>query len=175
MKKMLAIMAFAVMTVAASAQGTVKMNTFDGKLFSCLYPADYEAQEQWYDNCFNAEKNDALMFDVTLNDQELTGQNLKDWGEGMKGMIERFAGEPTGWTAENPVVKGKTLTIRATKEEEIYDEEKEEDVKVMLVKVTFVVNTPQKKCFSGSLSFPLSEEAAYKTALEKMFSSFKAK
>ena len=44
MKKILMMVALVAMTVSASAQG---LKTFNGKLFSCQYPADFKAQEQF--------------------------------------------------------------------------------------------------------------------------------
>ena len=44
MKKIFMMMALVAMTLTVSAQG---LKTFDGKLFSCQYPANFVAQEQW--------------------------------------------------------------------------------------------------------------------------------
>ena len=166
------MLAFAAISLSVNAQD---LKTFDGKLFTCQYPAAYEAQEQWLDEAFNAKDKMDLGFDVTIGDDPLTAQQLKDWGEGMKGMIETSFGEPTGWKASQPVLKGLTLTIRAESEQEVYDEQKEEDVKVAQVKITFITVNAQKKTFSGSITFLKSEEAKYTALLDKMFASFKAK
>ena len=43
----------AAMTLIASAQND-GLKTFDGKMFSCLYPAEYVAEDPWMDEVFNA-------------------------------------------------------------------------------------------------------------------------
>ena len=174
MKKLFALLAAAVMTLTASAQN-VEMKQFDCKLFSCLYPATMEAQEQWVDECFNAESGEALKFSITLNEQAMSAPDMKEWGDGMKMMIERSFGEPTGWKASAPVIKGQTLTIRAEKEIEVYEETSGEDKKVNVVKITYLTNTSDNKSFSGELIFPQKEEAQYTAALTKIFNSAKVK
>jgi hypothetical protein len=167
MKKIFAILAFAVMTLTVSAQG---LKTFNGKLFSCQYPANFEAQEQWMDEAFNAKIEDSVEFlSVSVTDMDMTVQQLKDWADGMKMMTERSFGEPTGWKAGNVVVKGKQVTFRAEGEEEIDDE------KVPAVKYVYCMVTPQKKCFTGELKFKKSDEAKYKPLVDKILASCKAK
>ena len=66
MKKILMMMAFAAMTLSASAQG---FKTFDCKMFSCQYPANFEAQGQWMDEAFNAKIEDGIEFmDLSLGE-----------------------------------------------------------------------------------------------------------
>ena len=167
MKKIFAILAFAAMTLTVSAQG---LKTFDCKLFSCQYPANFEAQEQWMDEAFNAKIEDSVEFlSVSVTDMDMTVQQLKDWADGMKMMTERSFGEPTGWKAGNVVVKGKQVTFRAEGEEEIDDE------KVPAVKYVYCMVTPQKKCFTGELKFKKSDEAKYKPLVDKILASCKAK
>ena len=170
MKKVLIILALAAITLTASAQGEA-LKTFDCKLFSCLYPANFEPQEQWMDETFNAKIEDGIeFFSVSINDQDMTQQELKDWGEGMKGLVERSFGEPTGWKAGPVVIKEKQLTFRSECEKDVDDETKEP-----AVKYTFCVVTPGKKAFTGELTFPKKDEAKYKPILENIFASFKAK
>ena len=155
------------MTLTVSAQG---LKTFNGKLFSCQYPANFEAQEQWMDEAFNAKIEDSVEFlSVSVTDMDMTVQQLKDWADGMKMMTERSFGEPTGWKAGNVVVKGKQVTFRAEGEEEIDDE------KVPAVKYVYCMVTPQKKCFTGELKFKKSDEAKYKPLVDKILASCKAK
>lgn len=169
MKKFFVMMALVAMTVSASAQG---LKTFDGKLFSCQYPADFEAQKQWVDESFNAKIEDGVEFmDVSLSDngQDMTQAQLKEFAEGMKGLIERSFGEPTGWKCGDVTVKGKTYLFRAEGVEEVGDE------KVPAVKYSFGVVTPKKNTFLGSLRFQKKDEAKYKPLVDKIVASLKEK
>ena len=175
MKKILMMVALVAMTVSASAQG---LKTFDCKLFSCQYPANFEAQEQWLDEAFNAKIEGGIEFmDVSLGDfgKDMTPAELKQYAENMKYMIERSMGEPTGWKCGPTTVKGKTFSFRAEGEEEVYDSDKEEDVKVPAVKYAFGILTPAKKMFLGSIKFKKSDEAKYKPLVDKIIASCKAK
>ena len=167
MKKIFAILAFAAMTLTTSAQD---LKTFDCALFTCQYPADFEAQEQWMDEAFNAKSNDEVGFlSVTITDQDMTADQLKEWADGMKMMTESSFGEPTGWKAGAPELKGKQVIFRAEGEEEI------DDAKVPAVKYVYCIVTPEKKCFSGEPKFKKADEAKYKPLLDKIFASCKAK
>ena len=173
MKKFFMMMALAAMTLTASAQD---LKTFDGKLFSCQYPANFEAQEQWFDESFNAKVENSIEFlSVSVSDLDMSADQLQQWADGMKMMTESSFGEPTGWKADAPVVKGKQVTFRAEGEEEVYDSEKEEDVKVPAIKYVYCMITPEKKCFTGELKFKKSDEAKYKPLFAKIIASFKAK
>ena len=166
MKKILTMMAFVAMTMTASAQ----LKTFECNLFTCQYPADFEAQEQWMEEAFNAKSDDEIGFlSVSVSDLDMTPEQLKDWGDGMKMMTESSFGEPTGWKAGTPVLKGKQVTFRAEGEEEVDDE------KVPAVKYVYCFITPEKKCFSGELKFKKSDEAKYKPLFDKILASCKAK
>lgn len=167
MKKIFAILAFAAMTLTVSAQN---MKTFDGKLFSCQYPAEFEAEDQWDDEAFNAKGKDEVGFlSVSIGDQDMTVQQLKEWADGMRSMTEKSFGEPTGWKAGAATVKGKQVTFRAEGEEEV------DDTKVPAVKYVYLYVTPQKKCFSGELKFKKSDEAKYKPLVDKIIASCKSK
>lgn len=160
------MLALAAMTLTASAQ----LKTFDGKLFSCQYPANFEAQEQWFDEAFNAKIENGVEFlSVSVTDLDMTSEQLKEWADGMKMMTESSFGEPTGWKAGAPVLKGKQVTFRAEGEEEI------DDQKVPTVKYVYCFVTPDKKCFSGELKFKKSDEAKYKPLVDKIIVSCKAK
>ena len=175
MKKIFAILAFAAMTLTGSAQG---LKTFDGKLFSCQYPANFEAQEQWMDEAFNAKIEDGIEFmDVSLSDfgMDMTQAQLKEYAEGMKALIERSFGEPTGWKCGAVTLKGKQYSFRAEGEEEVYDSDKDEDVKVPAVKYSFGILTPKKSIFLGSLMFKKSDEAKYKPLIDQIVASIKEK
>ena len=126
----------ATMTLVASAQNT-GLKTFDGKLFSCQYPADFEAQEQWMDNAFNAQIEDTPnFFSASVSEEEIeyTNEQLKEYGEGMRMLTEKSFGEPTGWKAGPLVIKGKSYYFVA--------EGEEDDTPV--VKISYLVNTPNK-------------------------------
>lgn len=169
MKKILMMVALVAMTVSASAQG---LKTFDGKLFSCQYPANFEAQEQWLDEAFNAKIEDGIEFmDVSLGDfgKDMTPAELKKYAENMKYMIERSMGEPTGWKCGPTTVKGKMFTFRSEGEEEV------DDKKVPAVKYSFGILTPKKNMFLGSIKFKKSDEAKYKPLVDKIIASCKAK
>ena len=169
MKKIFAILAFAAMTLSVSAQS---LKTFDCKLFSCQYPANFVAQEQWMDEAFNAKIEDGVEFmDVSLSElgQDMTQAQLKEYAEGMKGLIERSFGEPTGWKCGTVTVKGKQYSFRAEGEEEV------DDQKVPAVKYSFGIVTPKKNMFLGSIKFKKSDEAKYKPLVDKIIASCKEK
>ena len=166
MKKIFAVLAFVAMTLTASAQ----LKTFDGKLFSCQYPADFEAQEQWLDEAFNAKGTDEVGFlSVSLTDIDMTTEQLKRWADGMKMLTESSFGEPTGWKSGATVLKGNMVSFRAEGPVEV-DEEK-----VTAVKYIYCFVTPQKKCFSGEMKFKKSDEAKYKPLFDKILTSCKEK
>lgn len=169
MKKIFAILAFAAMTLSASAQG---LKSFDGKLFSCQYPANFEAQEQWLDEAFNAKVEDGIEFmELSLGDygKDMTVAELKKYSESAKYLIERSMGEPTGWKCGPTTVEGKTFTFRAEGEEEV------DDKKVPAVKYSFGILTPKKKMFLGTLRFLKKDEAKYKPLVDKIIASCKDK
>ena len=167
MKKVFMFMLLAAMTMAANAQNP-GLKTFDCKLFSCLYPADFEPQEQWMDNGFNAKIEDTPNFfsaSVSEEEMEYTNQQIKDFGEGMRMMTEKSFGEPTGWKAGPLVIKGKSYYFIAEGEED----------DVPAVKISYLVNTPDKRVFAGELRFAKKDEAKYKPLFDKIITSFKAK
>lgn len=169
MKKFIMFVAFAAMCVAVNAQ---ELKTFDGKLFSCQYPAEFEAQEQWMDDAFNAKIEDAVeFFSLSIADQDMNAQELKDWAEGMKGLVERSFGEPTGWKAGAAELKGKTVMFRSEGEEDPVCD----DNKIPTVKFTFCTVTADKKTFCGELKIQKKDEAKYKALIDKIIASCKAK
>ena len=174
MKKLFMMVAFAAMTVTASAQ----LKTFDGKLFSCQYPAEFEAQEQWLDEAFNAKIEDGIeIMELSLGEygKDMTPDDMKKYSESVKYLIERSFGEPTGWKCGPTTVKGKQFSFRSEGDEEVYDSDKDEDVKVPAVKYSFGILTPKKSIFLGSLMFKKSDEAKYKPLVDKIIASCKEK
>lgn len=172
MKKIFSLLVIAAITLTAGAQNN-ELKTFDGKLFSCQYPANFEAQEQWMDEAFNASIEDGIeFFSASVASQDMSLQDLKEWGEGMQMMTEKSFGEPTGWKAGQLVIKGKQLTFRSEGEEGDDDDEEE---KVSAVKYTYCVVTPDKHTFCGELKFPKKDEAKYKPLFDKILASLKAK
>lgn len=160
-------MLLAAMTLVASAQNT-GLKTFDCKLFSCQYPADFEPQEQWMGNAFNAQIEDTPnFFSASVSEEEIeyTNEQLKEYGEGMRMMTEQSFGEPTGWKAGPLVIKGKSYYFIAEGEED----------EVPAVKISYLVNTPNKRAFAGELKFAKKDEAKYKPLFDKIIASFKAK
>lgn len=167
MKKVFMFMLLAAMTLVASAQNT-GLKTFDCKLFSCQYPADFEPQEQWMDNAFNAQIEDTPnFFSASVSEEEIeyTNEQLKEYGEGMRMMTEKSFGEPTGWKAGPLVIKGKSYYFIAEGEED----------EVPAIKISYLVNTPNKRAFAGELKFAKKDEAKYKPLFDKIIASFKAK
>lgn len=167
MKKVFMFMLLAAMTLVASAQNT-GLKTFDCKLFSCQYPADFEPQEQWMDNAFNAQIEDTPnFFSASVSEEEIeyTNEQLKEYGEGMRMMTEKSFDEPTGWKAGPLVIKGKSYYFIAEGEED----------EVPAVKISYLVNTPNKRAFAGELKFAKKDEAKYKPLFDKIIASFKAK
>ena len=167
MKKVFMFVILAAMTMVASAQNA-GLKTFDCKMFSCLYPADFEPQEQWMDEAFNAKIEDTPnFFSASVSEEEIeyTDQQLKDYGEGMRMMTEKSFGEPTGWKAGPLVIKGKSYYFIAEGEED----------DVPAVKISYLVNTPDKRVFAGELKFAKKDEAKYKPLFDKIVASFKAK
>ena len=169
MKKIFMMMALAAMTLTASAQG---LKTFDCKLFSCQYPANFEAQEQWMDEAFNAKIEDGIEFmELSLGEygKDMTPAEMKKYSESVKYLIERSFGEPTGWKCGPTTVKGKMFTFRSEGEEEV------DDKKVPAVKYSFGILTAKKNMFLGSLKFKKSDEAKYKPLVDKIIASCKEK
>ncbi len=171
MKKIFAILAFVAMSLTVSAQD-VALKTYDCKPFTCQYPADFEADEDpFWDTMFNAEKDETHKMDLSLNAVFIKSlQELKAYAENLKKVNTVFMGEPTGWKVETPVYKGMTMTMRRVKEEDI------DGAKVMMVVYDIAsVGSKSKKVFSGSIRFPLSDEAKYKPLIDKIVASIKEK
>ena len=166
-KKLFSILAFVAISLTASAQD---LKTFDGKLFTCQYPANFEAQEQWMDEAFNAKIEDAVEFlSVSVNDQEMSDEWLKEWCEGMRGLTESSFGEPTGWKAGPVQVKGKMAFFRCEGEESVNGDP------VPAVKFIGGLSTPDKKFFVVELRFGKNDEAKYKPLFDKIISTAKAR
>ena len=76
MKKILVMMALMAMTLTVSAQ----LKTFNGKLFSCQYPADFKALEQYADYLFSAETDDRMCgFTATLIQEDLNARLMGEF------------------------------------------------------------------------------------------------
>lgn len=168
MKKFFAILALAAMTLTVSAQDAA-LKSFNGKMFACLYPADFEAQDQITDESFYAEHpEDECMgnFSVTIMSQDLTPQVMKEWIDYMKKGSEYSPWKVVG----QGEIKGQQVTVRSEREKE-YDEGE----MVTLVKYSFRLATSTKKSFIGELVFPKSEEAKYKPLVDKIIASCKLK
>lgn len=163
MKKVLLIVVLAAMTLMASAQ-SAGLKTFDGKLFSCLYPAEFEAEEQWTDDVFNAYVKDTpCHFNLGISaDVVFSDADIKSWGEDTANSTKEFM---TGWKVEPCVVKGKSVYV--------ISEGKEDNVPS--VQVQYLVNTPSKHVFSGRFLFLKKDEAKYRPLIEEILASFKAK
>ena len=159
MKKVFMFVLLAAMTMVANAQNP-GLKIYDGKLFSCQYPADFVAQDQWTDEASN-------FFSASVSEDKLeyTNEQLKEYGEGMRMMTEKSFGEPTGWKAGPLVIKGKSYYFIAEGEED----------DVPAVKISYLVNTPDKRVFVGELKFAKKDEAKYKPLFDKIITSFKAK
>ena len=164
MKKIFMMMALAAMTVSASAQG---LKTFNGKLFSCQYPADFKAQEQFADYLFSAETDDRMCgFTATLIQEDL---NARLMGEFIRS--EKAKMEDSPWTMVGQAqIKGGRVTVRSEREKE-----NDEGETVTLVRISFRVGTLNKKSFTGELKFLKSDEAKYQPLIDKILASFKAK
>ena len=81
MKKFFAMLALAAMTLTASAQDA-ELKPFNGKLFACQYPADFEARDQITDESFVAEHPEDECkgnFSVSVMSQDLTPEVMKEW------------------------------------------------------------------------------------------------
>ena len=163
MKKVFMFVVLAAMTLIASAQ-SAGLKTFDGKMFSCLYPAEYAAEEQWSDEVFNAYIEDTpCHFNVGISaDVEFSDADIKNWGEGKVGDLKEFMKD---WKVEPCVIKGKTVYV--------ISEGKEDNVPS--IEVQYLVNTPSKHVFSGRFLFLKKDEAKYKPLIEEILASFKAK
>lgn len=157
------MMALMAMTLTASAQ----LKTFNGKLFTCQYPADFKALDQYADYLFSAETDDRLSgFTVTLIQEDLTAQKMKEFIDSMKAQSEGSPWQIVG-QAE---IKGKQVTVRCEREKE-----NDEGEMVTLVRISFRVGTLNKKSFTGELKFQKTDEAKYKPLIEKILTSCKAK
>ena len=163
MKKVFMFVVLAAMTLIASAQND-GLKTFDGKMFSCLYPAEYVAEDPWMDEVFNAYVDGTpCHFNVGISpDVVFSDADIKNWGEGSVRDEKEFM---TGWKVSPCVIKGKTVYF--------FSEGKQDNVQV--VKAKFLVNTPSKHVFSGFFLFLKKDEAKYRPLIEKILASFKAK
>lgn len=163
MKKVFMFVVLAAMTLIASAQND-GLKTFDGKMFSCLYPAEYAAEEQWTDDVFNAYvEGTPCHFNAGVSaDVEFSDADIKNWGEGTARDLKEFMKD---WKVEPCVVKGKAVYV--------ISEGKEDNVPSVQVK--YLVNTPSKHVFSGRFLFLKKDEAKYRPLIEKILASFKAK
>ena len=164
MKKIFAILAIAAMTLTASAQG---LKTFNGKLFSCQYPADFKALDQYADYLFSAETDDRLCgFTLTLIQEDLNARLMGEFIRSQKAQME-----DSPWTMVGQAeIKGNRVTIRSEREKE-----NDEGETVTLVRISFRVGTLNKKSFTGELKFLKSDEAKYQPLVDKILNSCKAK
>ena len=164
MKKIFMMMALVAMTLTASAQD---LKTFNGKLFSCQYPADFTALDQYADESFSAETDDRLSsFSVTVMNQNLTPQQMKEWIDYMKKDSEYSPWKVVG----QGEIKGKQVSVRSEREKE-----NDEGEMVTLVRYSFRLGTLGKKSFIGELKFQKTDEAKYKPLVDKIIASCKAK
>ena len=147
MKKIFAILVLAAMTLTVSAQDA-ELKSFNGKLFACQYPADFEAQTQITDESFVAEHaEDECMgsFSVSIMNQNLTPQQMKEWIDYMKANSEYNPWKVVG----QGEIKGKQVIVRSECEKE-----NDEGEMVALVKYSFRLGTSAKKSFIGELCSP---------------------
>ena len=164
MKKIFVMMALMAMTLTVSAQD---LKTFNGKLFSCQYPADFTALDQYADESFSAETDDRLSsFSVTVMNQNLTPQQMKEWIDYMKKDSEYSPWKVVG----QGEIKGKQVSVRSEREKE-----NDEGEMVTLVRYSFRLGTLGKKSFIGELKFQKTDEAKYKPLVDKIIASCKAK
>lgn len=168
MKKFFAMLALAAMTLTASAQDA-ELKPFNGKLFACQYPADFEARNQITDESFVAEHPEDECkgnFSVSVMSQDLTPEVMKEWINYMKAESEYRPWKVVG----QGEIKGKQVTVRSEREKE-----NDEGEMVELVKYSFRVATSAKKSFIGELVFPKSDEAKYKPLVDQIIASCQLK
>jgi hypothetical protein len=160
MKKVMIFLAFAAMCFTANAQD---LKTYDGPNSINQYPADFEPQDPFDgDEITIWQKDDNHTLEIYIQEDYATIDGLADQGEGMRNWkISDFNDNPTGWKADDVVVKGNIMYFRATKEG--------------ICSYEFVVNFKGRDCFRGEMKFPVSEEAKYKPMLETILSSLKKK
>ena len=163
MKKIFMMMAFAAMTLTASAQ----LKTFNGKSFSCQYPADFKALDQYADYLFMAETDDRMCgFTLTLIQEDLTPRQMMLFVDKMKAESEDSPWKIVG----KGEIKGGRVTVRSEREKD-----NDEGETVTLVRISFRVGTLNKKSFTGELKFLKSDEAKYQPLVDKIIASCKAK
>lgn len=171
MKKTVLMMAFAAMTMFASAQG---LSSWENVAFACQYPSDFEADEPenegFFKDIFSAETEDEKRkMKISFNDNTISSaQAFKEHVE----TIYKIYSNSEDWKASAPVIKGMTALMRC-------ELVKEKDINGEMVKIVTYnfssVAAKSKRIFLGEISFPLSEESKYKPLLDQIVSSIKEK
>lgn len=158
MKKIFSILALVVITLTANAQN--EMVTYNGEKFSVQHPKEYaDVVDDWTPGVVNEwKKDDNHKLSVWPDDySDVTLETLNYWGEYKK---QEFEQKDEGWKVDDPVVKGKYLTIRMTAGD-------------IVQYFYFVVE--DGLVFEGKMSFLTSEESKYKPVFDAVLASIKKK
>ena len=158
MKKIFSILAFAAITLTANAQG--EMVTYSGEKFSVQHPKEYaDVVDDWTPGVVNEwKKDDNHKLSVWPDEySDVTLENLNYWGDYKK---QEFEEKDEGWKVDDPVVKGKCLTLRMTAGD--------------IVQYFYYV-VDNGLVFEGKMTFLTSEEAKYKPVFDAVLASIKKK
>lgn len=158
MKKLFSILALAVITLTANAQG--EMVTYSGEKFSVQHPKEYaDVVDDWTPGVVNEwKKDDNHKLSVWPDEySDVTLENLNYWGDYKK---QEFEQKDEGWKVDDPVIKGKYLTLRMTAGD-------------IVQYFYFVVDNGL--VFEGKMTFLTSEEAKYKPVFDAVLASIKKK
>ena len=166
-KAVTALVAMFTLSTAADAQITVDLSSYEGKYFTCQYPADFEADDDpVLENMFEAEMDETHHMQICLNDVTIaSAQEFKEWTKNQQKSATIFSGEHT-----EPVIKGMSMTMRMVKEQKIYEEKE-----MMCIYEFAKVSPKSKKLFAGEIYFPLSDESTYKPLIDRIVDSLKEK
>lgn len=158
MKKFFSILAFAAITLTANAQ--VEMVTYNGEKFSVQHPKEYaDVVDDWDPGVVNEwKKDDNHKLSVWPDEySDVKVEDFNYWGNYKK---QEFEEKDEGWKVDDPVIKGKSLTLRMTAGD--------------IVQYFYYV-VDNGLVFEGKMTFLTSEEAKYKPVFDAVLASIKKK
>ena len=157
MKKIFAIVAFAAICIAASAQELV---TYTGSEFIVQHPAEFKGEE----DVWGAGANEWKMDDNHLLTCWYDEDACKVVEFDMYAAVQKIGMEDKGMTCGDPVIKGNICTLRGVKDNQ--------------VEYAYVVNFGIKtysECLTGKFRCLVSDEAKYKPMFDTILSTMKLK
>lgn len=162
MKKILAVIAFAAISMTVSAQVVKDLVTYDGPQFSVQHPKDYKDVVDPWDDAVNVwKKDDNHKLSVWYGDDVTPVDMLKLYGETVKMSKENPDDGTPGWKIDDPIIKDNIMILRKVREE--------------FVEYDYVVVIQETEAFTGVFSCMLNEEEEYLPILNKILHTMKKK